>query len=65
MTKKAMKLIDASRGLMECKFCGQRHLANLQSQYDPTNSSGTTRYYRGSWQCSNPRCPSRRQSYPN
>ena len=44
MTKKVMKLIDPSSGLMECKVCGARHHANIKPQ-----SGG--HYYRGSWQC--------------
>jgi hypothetical protein len=44
MTKKVMKLIDPSTGVMECKICGRRHIANLR---------GGGHYYRGSWQCLN------------
>jgi hypothetical protein len=55
---KAMKLIDANSGLMECRFCGSRHVASLQSGSD--RADGVTRYYRGSWQCGNERCPSKR-----
>jgi hypothetical protein len=44
MTKKVMKLLDARTGLMECKVCGERHVANLYSG---------SRYRRGSWQCRN------------
>lgn len=51
MSKKVMKLIDPSTGLMECKVCGRRHFASLQSKYD--RKDGVTRYYRGSWQCQN------------
>jgi hypothetical protein len=51
-----MKLIDASSGLMECRVCGSRHGASLQSGYE--RADGVTRYYRGSWQCSNEHCPS-------
>jgi len=51
MTRKVMKLINESTGLMECKVCGKRHIANLQSKYD--RADGVTRYYRGSWQCEN------------
>jgi hypothetical protein len=43
-TKKVMRLSDASTGMMECKVCGARHLANIRPQ-----SGG--HYYRGSWQC--------------
>lgn len=45
-SKKVMKLIDPTTGLMECRICGSRHLANIKP-----NSNG--KYYRGSWQCSN------------
>jgi hypothetical protein len=62
MSKKAMRLIDPSSGLMECKHCGSRHVANVQSRYDERNSSGQTRYFRGSWQCLNPECPSKIKS---
>lgn len=43
-TPKVMKLLDPYTGLMECRVCGERHLANVRP-----NSKG--RYYRGSWQC--------------
>ena len=43
-TPKVMKLIDPSRGWMQCKVCGQKHLANIRPM-----SNG--QYYRGSWQC--------------
>ena len=43
-TPKVMKLIDPSTGLMECKICGERHVANIKPM-----SNG--KYYRGSWQC--------------
>jgi ribosomal protein L32 len=43
-TKKVMKLIDSYTGLMECRVCGYRHLANrVQGGF----------YARGSWQCTN------------
>ena len=41
-TKKVMKLLDPSTGLMECRICGKRHFANLAS---------VGKYYRGAWQC--------------
>ena len=44
MSKKVMKLIDVSTGLMECQICGARHLSNLKTG---------GKYYRGSWQCQN------------
>lgn len=46
MTKKVMKLLDATTGLMECQICGRRHFAKIR-----TDSGG--KYYRGSWQCAN------------
>jgi len=46
MTKKVMKLLDATTGLMECTVCGHRHYAKIRP-----NSGGN--YYRGSWQCAN------------
>lgn len=46
MTKKVMKLLDPRSGLMECRVCGARHLANIKP-----HSGG--RYYRGAWQCVN------------
>jgi hypothetical protein len=59
--KGPMKLIDATSGLMECRVCGSRHSANLQSGY--LRADGITRYYRGSYQCSNERCPSNRKEW--
>lgn len=50
-TKKVMKLIDPSTGLMECPVCGHRHLASLRSGF--YYRSGNPHYYRGSWQCPN------------
>lgn len=46
MTKKIMKLLNPSTGLMECKVCGFRHLAMLKTG---------GKYTRGNWQCQN-RC---------
>ena len=46
MTKKVMTLLDGGTGLMECKVCGHRHVANIRP-----HSNG--HYYRGSWQCTN------------
>ena len=51
MTKKVMKLVDDRTGEMECRICGTTHFASLQSRYD--RADFVTRYYRGSWQCSN------------
>jgi len=44
MSKKVMRLLNRSTGLMECKVCGKCHFAMLQSG---------GRYVRGSWQCQN------------
>jgi hypothetical protein len=49
--KKVMRLLDLSTGLMECRVCGKRHWANIQSGAD--RAANVARYYRGSWQCSN------------
>ena len=49
MTEKMMKLIDDRSGLMECKICGSRTYASLQSGVE--RADGVTRYYKGSWQC--------------
>ncbi len=43
MSKKVMKLLDASTGLMECRVCGRQHHASLLEG---------GRYARGSWKCS-------------
>ena len=45
-TPKVMKLVDERTGLMECRVCGNIHLANLQSRLGKFPI-----YYRGSWQC--------------
>jgi len=50
MSKKVMKLINPSSGLMECKVCGSRHLANLLPAYKQKNGKSGFYYY-GSWQC--------------
>jgi hypothetical protein len=47
-----MKLVDGRTGLIECRACGRTHFANLRPGY---LGGG---YYRGSWQCSNAKCPS-------
>ena len=52
MTKKVMKLINPSSGLMECRYCGRRHCGMLKSG---------GRYVRGSWQCQNGCRPPARQ----
>jgi hypothetical protein len=44
MSKKIMRLIDPSTGYMECKVCGDYHVADIKPR-----SGG--HYYRGSWQC--------------
>jgi hypothetical protein len=54
-----MKLIDESSGLMECKDCGFRHNARLQPGLE--RADGVTNYYRGSYQCGNERCPSKKK----
>lgn len=59
--KGPMKLVNASTGMMECRVCGSRHFANLQSGY--LRADGVTRYYRGSWQCANERCPSNQREW--
>jgi len=46
MAKKTSKLLDPSKGLMQCKTCGKEWLANVKP-----NSGG--KFYRGSWQCPN------------
>lgn len=45
MSKKVMKLIDPSSGLMECRICGSTHYAMVQSGCE--RADGVTRYYRG------------------
>ena len=52
MSKKVMKLIDPSTGLMECKVCGSRHLSNLLPAYKQKDGKSGFYYY-GSWQCVN------------
>ena len=44
--KQPMELINEYTGLMQCKVCGQQHLADIKPR-----SNG--RYYRGAWQCLN------------
>jgi len=44
--KQPMELINEYAGLMQCKVCGQKHLADMKP-----NSNG--RFYRGAWQCLN------------
>lgn len=44
--KQPMRLINEYTGLMQCKICGQQHLADTKP-----HSNG--RFYRGSWQCKN------------
>lgn len=51
MSRKVMKLIDPSTGLMQCRVCGSVHWANLRSG---------GHYCRGSWQCQNGCKPSER-----
>jgi transcription elongation factor Elf1 len=59
--KGPMKLIDASSGLMECQVCGLSHSASIQSGLE--RADGSTRYYRGSYQCSNEQCPSNQKEW--
>ncbi len=59
--KGPMQLINASSGLMECRVCGFRHIASIQSGYE--RASGRTAYYRGSYQCGNEQCPSNRKEW--
>lgn len=54
--KGPMKVIDAHSGLMECRVCGARHYASIQSGSE--RADGVTRYYRGTYQCSSESCPS-------
>jgi len=56
-----MKLIDESSGLMQCQVCGSRHIASIQSGY--LRADGVTRYYRGSYQCSNEQCSSNQKEW--
>ena len=53
--KGSMKLIDASSGLMECRVCGNRHIASIHSGLE--RADGVTRYRKGSYQCSSEHCP--------
>jgi len=52
--KGPMEVINASSGLMECRVCGSRHYASLQSGLE--RADGVTRYFRGSYKCSNESC---------
>ena len=56
-----MKVIDVGSGLMECRVCGGRHTASLQSGIE--RADGVTRYYRGSYQCSYEQCPSNQREW--
>jgi hypothetical protein len=51
-SQKAILLVDPSTGKMECRFCGSVHYASIKP------CSGGL-YYRGSWQCLDPNCPSK------
>ncbi len=57
----SMKVIHESSGLMECRVCGSRHVASLQSGY--LRADGVTRFCRGSWQCSDEQCPSNQKEW--
>jgi hypothetical protein len=59
--KGPMKLLDVSSGLLECKICGSRHHASLQSGSE--RADGITRLYRGSYQCSWDQCPSNQKEW--
>jgi len=59
--KGPMKLLDASSGLMECCVCSSRHFASLQSGSE--RADGVTRYFRGSWLCSDEYCPSNQKAW--
>ena len=59
--KGPMKLIDESSGVMQCRVCDSRHTASIQSGY--LRADGVTRYYRGSYQCSNEQCPSNQKEW--
>jgi hypothetical protein len=52
MAKKAMKLVNASTGLLECKTCGSVHFADIKPM-----SGG--HFYRGAWECRNDTCPTK------
>jgi hypothetical protein len=56
-----MKVIDGSSGLMECRVCGSRHHASLQSGSE--RADGVTRLFRGSYQCSWEACPSNQKEW--
>jgi hypothetical protein len=59
--KGPMKLIDQNSGLMECRVCGSRHTASIQSGY--LRADGITRYHRGSYQCSDEHCSSNQKEW--
>jgi hypothetical protein len=59
--KGPMKLIEASSGLMECRVCGSRHYASVQSGSE--RADGVTRFYKGSYQCSDEHCPTNRKEW--
>jgi hypothetical protein len=59
--KGPMKLVDVSSGLMECRVCGSRHVASLQSGSE--RADGVTRYYRGSWKGSDENCLSNQKEW--
>jgi hypothetical protein len=59
--KGPMKLIDESSGLMQCRVCGSRHFASIQSGSE--RADGVTRYYKGSHQCGSAQCPSNQKEW--
>jgi hypothetical protein len=55
----SMKLINYYSGLMECQVCHHVHHASFQPGRE--RADGVTRFYRGSWQCSNENCPTQEE----
>ena len=51
-SRKAMRLIDPYTGKMQCRHCGSVHYSSIKPL-----SGGL--FYRGSWQCCRPECPSK------
>jgi len=56
-----MKVIDGSSGLMECRVCGARHSASIQSGLE--RADGVARYRKGSYQCSKEHCPCKQKEW--
>jgi hypothetical protein len=59
--KGPMKLIDENSGLMQCRVCGSRHVASIQSGLE--RADGVTRFYKGSHQCGSGQCPSNQKEW--